>query len=103
MVITPVETRFIASPKIENHNYKINKPTKLYKFASTIIPNMKYKKKHITQLTLLVIITVLLLSCSTTRPSGMKRVKHKKCNCPTFTQTIKPNQPNTLYIKSEKA
>ncbi|MFA6201102.1 MAG: hypothetical protein WC679_11920 [Bacteroidales bacterium] len=64
---------------------------------------MKLKNKHITQLTLLGLITVLSLSCSTTRPSGMKKVKHKKCNCPTFTQTIKPNQPNIFYIKSEKA
>lgn len=64
---------------------------------------MKYKKKYITQLTLLVLIAVLSLSCSTPRKSGMKKVKHKKCNCPTFSQTINKNQPNTFYIKSEKA
>jgi hypothetical protein len=36
MVITPVETRFIASPKIENHNYKINK-TNVNKIETIII------------------------------------------------------------------
>jgi hypothetical protein len=64
---------------------------------------MKHKNKYITQLTLLLLITVISLSCSTTRTSGMKKVKHKKCNCPTFSQTINKNQPNTFYIKSEKA
>lgn len=64
---------------------------------------MTFKNKQITKLTLLGLIGVLLLSCSTPRTSGMKKVKHKKCNCPTFSQAIKPNQPNIFYIKYEKA